>query len=140
MAQKLSLPVPSKMRGSMEQSKVLICDSDPFDDNAYIKLHRAGFELVLQKTIAEGLRIFEKGKFCAVILCYSQRATQNSLNVTDTVSIIRKIDAETPVIVMTDENSLETEREIRNAGIFYLLIKPVDNQELLGVLKAAHVR
>lgn len=124
----------------MEQSKILICDTDPLTDNTYMKLHRAGFEVVLKETIAEGLRIFEKGKFRAVILYYSQRAAQNFLNVTDTVSIIRKIDAETPVIVMTDENSLETEREIRNAGIFYLLIKPIDNQELLGVLKAAHVR
>lgn len=124
----------------MEQSKVLICDTDPLTDNTYMKLHRAGFEVVLKKNVAEGLRIFEKGKFCAVILYYSQHAAHNLLNVTDTVSIIRKIDAETPIIVMTDDNSLETEREIRNAGIFYLLIKPVDNQELLGVLKAAHVR
>src|SRR3989339_1651673 len=120
----------------MEQPKVLICDADPLTDNTYMKLHRAGFEVILKQTVAEGLRIFEKGKFCAVILYYSRHAAQSFLNVTDTVSILRKIDADTPVIVMTDEISLETEREIRNAGIFYLLIKPVDNQELLGVLKA----
>ena len=45
----------------MEQSKVLVCDQDPFDDNTFVQLRKAGFEIVTKETVAEGLRILERG-------------------------------------------------------------------------------
>ncbi len=53
------------------------------------------------------------------------------------VSIIHKINAKIPVITISKDDSLETERRVRQERIFYYFPEPVDGDEMKAVIKDA---
>ncbi|MBI4595269.1 MAG: response regulator [Candidatus Tectomicrobia bacterium] len=53
------------------------------------------------------------------------------------ISIVKKINDKLPIITITEDDSLETERLARKEKIFYYLLKPIDESEVLEVLKSA---
>src|SRR5262245_43591441 len=55
----------------------------------------------------------------------------------DAISVIKRIDASVPIIVMTGHASYETEQAARAAGIFYYLVKPFSLNELSDAVRAA---
>lgn len=61
----------------------------------------------------------------------------DKMNGIQAISIIKTISPETQIIVITADNSIETERQARSFGIFYYLIKPFDMRELEEAVETA---
>jgi len=57
--------------------------------------------------------------------------------VSDTISGIKEVDHNIPVVVVVRHSSLELERETRRAGIFYYLMLPAERDEIEKVVLAA---
>ena len=53
------------------------------------------------------------------------------------IPLIREIDDQLPVIVTSSDDSLEVATRVREQGIFYYVLKPVDIAEIKMVLKNA---
>lgn len=51
------------------------------------------------------------------------------------ISVIRTVWGELPVLVVADEDSLELERRVREQGIFYYFVHPLQSPEVEAVLK-----
>ena len=51
------------------------------------------------------------------------------------ISFVHSVRRELPVIVVSDEDSLELERSAREAGIFYYFVSPLDPDEVKAVVK-----
>ncbi len=54
--------------------------------------------------------------------------------------LIREIDDQLPIIVTSPDDSLEVAARIREQGVFYYMLKPVDIAEIKVVLKNALLR
>jgi len=53
-----------------------------------------------------------------------------------TVSTCRRIAEQVPVVVVTDDSSIELSRRIRRSGVFYLAVPPVTPEEMLHIVTA----
>lgn len=60
---------------------------------------------------------------------------KNTLHHLDVIPVIRAVREELPVIVIAEEDSLELERAVREKGVFYYLVHPIDRQEVCAVLE-----
>jgi len=55
----------------------------------------------------------------------------------EALPIVNQIDPSLPVIIVADDETLETERAVRRLKIFYYLVKPVDFRELRDAIRQA---
>jgi DNA-binding response OmpR family regulator len=69
----------------------------------------------------------------ALILGVGQRSLANL----DVIPLIRAVRSDLPVIVIAEEDSLELERRVRQKGIFYYLVHPIEPSEVEAVLADA---
>lgn len=54
----------------------------------------------------------------------------------DLLNIIRKTRPRLPIIVLSEDNSIETLRELAAAGVFYCALKPIIKDEITEVIQA----
>ena len=54
----------------------------------------------------------------------------------DTISVINSLNPNLPIVVITDDNSMETMKNLAQLKIFYRVIKPVQMKEIESVLDA----
>ena len=57
------------------------------------------------------------------------------------IDIFKKARPKVPIIVLTEDNSLETVRSLIQSGVFYVAIKPIQKnkiEELLEAIKQCH--
>ena len=54
----------------------------------------------------------------------------------DLINIIRKTRPRLPIVVLSEDNSLETVRELSQAGVFYCALKPIQTGEIEEVFEA----
>ena len=54
----------------------------------------------------------------------------------DSIDIIRKLRPRLPIIVLLEDDSLETLKTLVQKGVFYSAIKPVQNEEIQEVIQA----
>ena len=99
--------------------------------------------------IAEGFEVETISHFSEAIAPCLQRSYRTAILSLDharwpprkqrleVVRVLRQIDPDLPLIVICDEEGLEMERELREAGIFYFLTRPLSPVELLAVVKCA---
>jgi len=55
----------------------------------------------------------------------------------DYLSCLNQVDPWLPVIVINDQDSLETQRKVRSHRVFYYLVEPLDRDEVRSVIDAA---
>jgi len=55
----------------------------------------------------------------------------------ETISLLKRLNPNLPIIVITGNTSLGTEKKARTAGIFYYFTKPFDMEEMKKVVKSA---
>lgn len=53
------------------------------------------------------------------------------------IQIIKTIDANLPIITITEKDSIETQRMARMERIFYYFVEPIDPEEMKAVVKSA---
>jgi len=120
----------------MEEVKktILVADDDKFFRDRLRKvLQEEGYSVQTVESGVAAIRKILKEKFYALIL----DIYMEGMGGFETISILKKIDPHLPIIVITGNDSLETERKIRTKGIFYYFVKPFDMKEMKEVVKLA---
>jgi DNA-binding NtrC family response regulator len=134
-----------KERNAEEQQQpvILICEGDATERQRMFDLLADQYEIALASKISEALLLVKRGAFHVILLSFDKKISSDELNVIQAISILQKIDPDLKVIIMAaeekngDADSLALEREIRSKGIFYYIMKPVDENEIIKVLKEA---
>ena len=62
---------------------------------------------------------------------------QESLDPVDVIGVLKAISPGASVIAITNENRLEMEKHVRELGIFYYLVKPVEEREYAEAISRA---
>ena len=89
-------------------------------------------------SLKEVIQTVSPRRFTAAVLDLSMFIdSAEEMNALDTISIIKGIDAQLPIIAITEDSSLSTEREARLKGVFYYLVKPVDPEEVRAAVTGA---
>lgn len=115
-------------------NKILVVDDDKFyREQLKGFLLKEGYEITLAVSGAEAIREFKSSEYHAVIL----DVHMEDINGKQLLAIMKNIHPQVPLIVVTGDNSLELEREIRTYGVFYYLIKPFSAEEVTEVIRSA---
>ena len=62
---------------------------------------------------------------------------ENSMDPADAIGAMKAISPGISVIAITDQNRLELEKDIRKQGVFYYLVKPIDEREYVEAVNRA---
>lgn len=120
------------------RAKVLLC-SVPGDsaDLIIAGIKGAGIDCETYPTIDKALTRLESGSFDAFILRVS--SDDEDIQQIDKLSIIHKIDADLPVVVVSEIDSIGLERAARLQDVFYYLVEPLNMDELKQVLTQSFI-
>lgn len=115
-------------------SRILICSSNPeLNDFLCDLLTGEGYEVEATPGAKEGIeRILSKRFRVAIVGLEIQ-----GMSGLEMISIIHKIDTNIPVITISKDDSLETERLVRQERVFYYFLEPVNGDEMRAVVKDA---
>ena len=69
------------------------------------------------------------------MLFYDTTDTENHF---DTISVINSLNPKLPIVVITDDNSIETMKNLARLRIFFRVIKPVQMHEIESILDAVN--
>jgi DNA-binding NtrC family response regulator len=113
---------------------ILICD----DDDVMRSLMREtlleeGYSVETVGDTSEAIEKLLERKFKAVILKVPGKDSSGSR----AIPIINKISSTLPIITITDDPSLETQRKARGGKIFYYFTNPLDPGEIKEVVRNA---
>jgi two-component system NtrC family response regulator len=122
----------------MKKSSILLIDDDDSLRRVMeFSLTEAGHKVRTAASGEDGLRLFEKDAFDAVIT----DITMPGMSGMDVLAKVRRHDAHIPVIVITAYGTIESAVEAMKQGAFDYITKPVSRDELrLTVEKAVRMR
>lgn len=113
---------------------VLICDEDLlFTVSLRQRLIDDGYHVAVTQRAGEAIQRILSQQVDVVIL----GIRTVGMSGLEALPIVNQIDPALPVIVVADNETLETERAARQSKIFYYLIKPVDLRELRDAVRQA---
>jgi DNA-binding response OmpR family regulator len=125
---------PTGSTRDAEADRVLVCDDDPgIRESLAEALVDEAFTVETADRAVDAIQKIMRTRYRAVVLDLKLPG----LGGLDAISVIKRIDATLPVIVMTGHASYETEQAARAAGIFYYLVKPFSLRELAEAVRAA---
>lgn len=113
---------------------ILVLNSDADFRNQLTELLSASnYRLEFIEKLTEALKQILKNKYDAIILELDPDRESGA----ETIPIINQIDDTLPIITITSEDSLETQRQIRKGKIFYHLVKPTSGDEIKSAIEHA---
>lgn len=122
----------------LKKNKILICGEDnktaiffktEFKNEAYVFQHIEDVEEAIEHLIP--------GDYQALLMGLCKKIRKGNLDGLRAIPIIRKIDPSLPIIAIAHDESLETERKARLAGIFYYLMQPLEiNEVRMSIMNA----
>jgi len=115
-------------------SSILIADDDEYIGKLLGKmLRKEGYEVETVESGDEAIKEVSRKRFDTLLL----DIYMEGINGIDAIPLIRKIDSKIPIIIITADHSLATERRTRMEDIFYYMVKPFDFEELKKVVESA---
>ncbi|OGG54480.1 MAG: hypothetical protein A3F84_11020 [Candidatus Handelsmanbacteria bacterium RIFCSPLOWO2_12_FULL_64_10] len=115
-------------------ASILICDEDAlFTHSLQRRLIEDGYQVAATARAGEAIQHALSQPVDAMILSIHTVGMSGL----EALPILNQIDPSLPVIVVADDERLETERAARRSKIFYYLVKPVDLRELRDVVRQA---
>jgi len=96
-------------------------------------LHSIGYRVETAKMVSEMIRKVRKGNIRVVLL----DDEMEGVKACDLVPLFKKIDDKIQVIVIASGLSLGLVKRLREAGIFYQAMKPVDPEEIKSAVECA---
>lgn len=99
----------------------------------YPLLNIQKFQIEIVKTPAECLEKIYSTEFDSLIIDASLLKIEDRVN----VPLLHELTTLLPVIIIAGKEDFEIELEIRREKIFYYLVKPVNQKELIEVLERA---
>jgi CheY-like chemotaxis protein len=122
----------------------------PFDssDRCFLELlvcgcGREDVEIVRKVCGQGGPRVHVVGKSVEIVQCIATRLPlalflgirRRDRGLLRMISVVRSLRKDLPVIVVAEEDSLELERRVRQQGVFYYFVHPLQSPEVEAVLK-----
>ena len=109
-----------------------------YQDDLFVRsfstfLHGTGYRVETAKVVSELIRMVRDGSIHVVLL----DDELEGVKACDLVPLIKRINGMLQVIVISSEESLGQVRRLREAGIFYQAMKPVDMEELNSAIECA---
>lgn len=95
-----------------------------------------GHEVVYAPDRLQAIEVLLGRPFDAAVLFLGTRAGE----VWQLIPLLRRVDRDLPVLTVAEEDSVETQREIRGLRVFYHLTEPVDASELREAIREALAR
>lgn len=95
--------------------------------------HGRGFRVETAKAISDLIRKVRNGNIHVVLM----DDEIEGIKALDLVNIVKKINSKTQIIVVSSENSIILAKQLREAGIFYQIMKPIDLEEIKSVVECA---
>ncbi len=95
--------------------------------------HGRGYRVETAKAVSDMIRKVRKGDIHVVLM----DDEIEGVKALDLVNVVKKISSKTQIIVASSENSLGLAKQLREAGIFYQAMKPVDLEEIQSVVDCA---
>lgn len=119
-------------------SEVLICGDDPLSlQSLEALLREGGFRPSACTHLSAAVQPCLRGDCRLAIVALGYPDAAHMENRYEPIRLIREICPELPVVVVSDPEDLEAERELRSLGIFYLLTTPLSTAELSDVVRCA---
>lgn len=124
-------------QGANDSVNILVCNSDA-DLNVQLSelLGAPDYRLDFISKVTEAIKKILTHKYDAVIL----ELDADREGGVETIPIINQIDGSLPIITITSQDSLETQRRVRKGKIFYYLVKPIAGEEIKSALQYAVAR
>jgi NADH-quinone oxidoreductase subunit E len=111
----------------MEKGIILIAGSDePLGEYLYHQLAEIHWAIFRAVTVSELLRRVRGGEADVIIL----DSDMEGIPAYDLLPLIKRIDSRIPVIVLSENSSVEMAIRVRQEGIFFQAMKPVDPAEV----------
>jgi len=130
----MEMEVPGKLGAVTEQPTVLIADDEPGARTTLeIILADSGYRAETALTGEQALARARAGPLDAALVDVSLP----DLSGTEVLTALKKLDPDMVVIMVTGQASLESSVNALNAGAAGYIIKPVDMDELLAMLRSA---
>ena len=113
---------------------ILICDKDELNRKKLSEiLIKEGYKIELISELETHFKEIQAKEFHVLILNLNSTPTKD----TSFKKMLHELTQYLPVIVVAKDGDLEVEREIRAEGVFYYIVKPVDEEEFKIVVKEA---
>ncbi|TET78114.1 response regulator [candidate division TA06 bacterium] len=115
-------------------ARVLIVEQDVLFGERLRDLTSAqGIEPDLCQGLGEAILKLREHHYHALVVDIDQE----SLDPADVIGVLKAVSPGVSVIAITDENRLEMEKHVREQGIFYYLVKPVEEREYAEAVNRA---
>lgn len=112
--------------------RVLIIDNDPVSLTMTQKVAvKAGYAPTSVQTTEEAISLLLKNDYACLVV----DSAANGVDAQLVISLAKTRDDAIPVIVVARDSSLVAERRLRELGVFYYMVKPVDVLELEKVFQ-----
>ncbi len=99
-------------------------------------LHHLGYRVETAKQVGEVIRKVRREPIHVVIL----EDEMEEVMAADLIPIFKRMDERIQIIVLSSEVSLGLIKRLREAGIFYQAMKPVDLQEIRSAVECAFMK
>ncbi len=111
----------------MEQGTILIASSDePFGEYLFLQLADFHWTIFRVHTVSEILRRLRAEQGDLLLL----DSNVEGIPAYDLMPLIKKINPTLPIIALSDDPSLELAKRVREEGIFFQAMKPIDPPEI----------
>jgi len=118
----------------MKLEAFLIIYKDDFWARSLVPFfHGRGYRVETAKTISDTIRRVRNSNIHVVLM----DDEIEGVKALDLVNLVKKINSKTQIIVASSENSIGLAKQLREAGIFYQAMKPVDLEEIKSVVDCA---
>jgi DNA-binding NtrC family response regulator len=116
----------------MSQEKILLIEADYFEQIAFVEAFPAKYEFVYKESVMDSLKHLPYIQPSVIIYDMGYPEEYNG------VLQLKKIcNDRIPIITIVSENSLEIERAVRTAGVFYYFVKPLQMKRVVETVDAA---
>lgn len=118
--------------------KILICGEDRSTANFLSSaLKSEAYVFQYFEDIENAIQHISPGDYHVLLIGLSHEIGSEQLDGLRAIPIVRKIDPGLPIIAIGHDESLETERKARLAGIFYYLLQPLEiNEARMSIMNA----
>lgn len=111
---------------------MLIVDNDSeFKKSLITELTKDGYEVETAQRLGDVLEKVLASQ--ASLIITNLQALPNY----EAISMIKKINKNIPIITITDDDSIETERKVRQEAVFFYFVKPFTIEDMKTVINSA---
>src|SRR3990167_7311952 len=117
--------------------KILISNDDQME-TAFLKglLAEEGYQVEVSQGIKETLHNIAFKSYQALILGVDVEGRKGM----EVIPSVRAVDKDIPIITIVGQDSIETQKKVREQKIFYYFVRPVNPQELKAVLERVFLK